>query len=142
MMENVKPCPFCGSHKIDFLEQGFDGDDNNYQILCDGCGTTTGGYATKEKAIAFWNTRAPVYLVTLDSGMMDGTELLGVFSSPKKARGKVLERWNQLPEWDKNTCIEAFPFALDEDKGLYTDQYNKSIHAFKYTGKINDNLGN
>jgi hypothetical protein len=51
MTENAKPCPFCGSQKIDFLEQGFDGDENNYQILCDGCGTTTGGYATKEDAI-------------------------------------------------------------------------------------------
>lgn len=57
MIENTLPCPFCGSHKIDFLEQGFDGDDNNYQILCDGCGTTSGGYTTKEDAIAFWNTR-------------------------------------------------------------------------------------
>lgn len=57
MIENALPCPFCGNTKIDFIEAGFDGDPNNYQILCDGCGTTTGGYATKEDAIAFWNTR-------------------------------------------------------------------------------------
>lgn len=57
MIENATPCPFCGSAEIDFIEAEIDGAPNNYQILCDGCGTTTGGYATKEEAIAFWNTR-------------------------------------------------------------------------------------
>jgi Lar family restriction alleviation protein len=140
-MSQNKPCPFCGSTKIDFVTQGLEGDEYHIQALCDGCGTTTGGYATKDDAIAFWNKRAPVYLVTLDSGMMDGIELLGVFSSPKNAREKVLERWNQLPEWDKKTSIEAFPFGLDQDEGLYNANPEKSIFAFKYTNQIRDRLG-
>jgi hypothetical protein len=73
--------------------------------------------------------------------MTDGTELLGVFSSPKNAREKVLERWNQSPEWDKNTCIEAFPFVLDQDEGLYNASPEKSIFASKYTNQIIDSLG-
>jgi Lar family restriction alleviation protein len=58
MIENTKPCPFCGTSRIiDFIETAVEGDDHHIQILCDGCGTTTGGYATKDEAIAFWNTR-------------------------------------------------------------------------------------
>jgi Lar family restriction alleviation protein len=51
------PCPFCGSLKIDFIKQEIDGHDYNWQILCDGCSITTGGYKTEEDAIAFWNKR-------------------------------------------------------------------------------------
>lgn len=139
------PCPFCGNSELALEEGGVDYHDDDHNeswiVLCK-CGVKSPHkFYSQEQAIAFWNKRAPVYLVTLDSGMMNGTELLGVFSSPKNAREKVLERWNQLPEWDKSTCIEAFPFALDEDEGLSAYRYDKSIHAFKYTGKINDNLG-
>lgn len=138
------PCPFCGNSKLDLEEGGVDyHDDDHYEswiVVCK-CGVKSPHeFYSQEQAIAFWNKRAPVYLVTLDRNM-DGIDLLGVFSSPENARKKVLERWNQLPERDTSTCIEAFPFALDEDEGLFTDQHDKSIHAFKYTGKIRDNLG-
>ena len=89
MIENARPCPFCGCQDVELSEQAFDGDPYNYQILCEGCGTTTGGYATKDEAIAFWNTRAPVFAVKTED--FDSKSTWAIMSDKEEAQEYALE---------------------------------------------------
>ena len=61
-MEKLKPCPFCGSKRINI--NGFDG----WYIACDECDCFLGSYCqrdtgmcgwfnTEQDAITAWNTR-------------------------------------------------------------------------------------
>ncbi len=58
MIEELKPCPFCGSKSV-MLEKG----SNGYQVCCWYCGAR-GKYVvarsifSKERAIDAWNRRA------------------------------------------------------------------------------------
>lgn len=56
-MEELKPCPFCGSCDIavnfDILDYG-----EEYFCECNKCGSTSSNRLNKENAIATWNTRA------------------------------------------------------------------------------------
>lgn len=52
----VKPCPFCGSRKIAFLENPTVGRD----FYCEGCGASVTWFdKKKEETPALWNRRAP-----------------------------------------------------------------------------------
>ena len=58
-MDELKPCPFCGSKRVLFIEH----DEQNYEdrtegfILCEGCGFSSDTYFV-ENAIQKWNRRA------------------------------------------------------------------------------------
>ena len=58
-MGELKPCPFCGSERVCFIEH----DEQNYEdridgfIFCEGCGFSSDTYFA-EIAIQKWNRRA------------------------------------------------------------------------------------
>ena len=64
-MEELKPCPFCGSDKIQFLIRGhfqpWDGTGMNlwYRCACYECGaeTNSGAAQTMKEAAKEWNRR-------------------------------------------------------------------------------------
>ena len=59
-MNNLKPCPFCGGEDIIVQElQPYMGDENNWRVLCVGCGCDI-QRETKETVISAWNTRVEV----------------------------------------------------------------------------------
>ena len=67
-MEELKACPFCGSHsvklstaaKIDMDDEP--GADNEWAVVCNynagGCGATSGYRDTPESAVDAWNRRS------------------------------------------------------------------------------------
>lgn len=63
MMNNLKPCPFCGQEKYLVVYGDGDRDMRQYQIICDasgdgGCGASCGWQDTLEKVKEAWNRRA------------------------------------------------------------------------------------
>lgn len=53
----LKPCPFCGPRMVEpDLWNSPDGS-TRWQVNCGGCGASAGNCASREKAIAAWNTR-------------------------------------------------------------------------------------
>jgi Lar family restriction alleviation protein len=60
MKTDIKPCPFCGSRKIDVEPVEIEGYNLGYQASCSQCSVSGSNYATEDDAISVWNTRAPV----------------------------------------------------------------------------------
>jgi hypothetical protein len=74
LMEELKPCPFCGKNvahvgtvaeheKMDIHDVDYDWCSKHYDVVCDllkgGCGASTGKqYETPREAIEAWNRRA------------------------------------------------------------------------------------
>ena len=60
-MNELKPCPFCGSEKLVILEEVAYGNILNYAVCCDfdhgGCGATSGYRISEKEAIEAWNRR-------------------------------------------------------------------------------------
>ena len=63
--EELKPCPFCGKpvdmYKYDYNEyneQGIQGHEVGFVIICFDCHIDMGEYNTEEEAIKAWNRRA------------------------------------------------------------------------------------
>lgn len=54
-MEEIKPCPFCGSKKVDICRTNPDA----CWVRCHKCDTDAPSFKTREEAIQFWNTRTP-----------------------------------------------------------------------------------
>lgn len=56
-MEELKPCPFCGSEHVSVRDYS---DPMIYYhfVICKECNAKTGNFGTKEKAIEAWNRRA------------------------------------------------------------------------------------
>ena len=50
----LKPCPFCGSKDVDYMEVE---EIKGTFITCFNCGSTSPVVETKEKATVFWNRR-------------------------------------------------------------------------------------
>lgn len=54
-MEKLKPCPFCGSERI---ETNIITDTPQAYLKCRGCGIEQTIHSTEQDAIEDWNTRA------------------------------------------------------------------------------------
>lgn len=54
-MEKLKPCPFCGSKRIDISSNG-----KVCVCFCTNCKASTNLAARKEDAIYLWNKRAEI----------------------------------------------------------------------------------
>ncbi|MBQ7577610.1 MAG: Lar family restriction alleviation protein [Synergistaceae bacterium] len=55
MSEQLKPCPFCGSEKVELYRDG----KGDYFINCKNCMCLVSGfYRTKRESLQVWNTRA------------------------------------------------------------------------------------
>ena len=55
----LKPCPFCGSEKVDFIlcaEQNYEDHEEGF-IYCHGCGFSSDIYLCEETAAKYWNRR-------------------------------------------------------------------------------------
>lgn len=52
-MNQLKPCPFCGSTDLDFDDNG----ENNLWVYCNNCQEEGGIGVGKEEAIKVWNRR-------------------------------------------------------------------------------------
>lgn len=61
-MEELKPCPFCGSGYIVNVSKDVCTDrikrEPTHALYCMGCGTQTRYYFTWEEAVKAWNRRA------------------------------------------------------------------------------------
>lgn len=53
MINELKPCPFCGGGTHYYAPAPID-----HHIQCEKCFAETGGFSSKEEAIEAWNTRA------------------------------------------------------------------------------------
>ena len=64
MMEDLKPCPFCGERLAPALmiRDASHGLNNMYQIECEidtgGCGARSGWFFWRDEAVNKWNRRA------------------------------------------------------------------------------------
>jgi Lar family restriction alleviation protein len=61
IMEEIKPCPFCGTAgeaRIELQEPSPDSDNDWYEVRCDYCGARGGESLSKEGAVREWNKRA------------------------------------------------------------------------------------
>lgn len=58
-MEKLKPCPFCGSNEVEFIEDEEQLIKNTITgyILCSNCYVTTDSFFNEERAIKAWNRR-------------------------------------------------------------------------------------
>jgi Lar family restriction alleviation protein len=54
MKEELKPCPFCGEVRQEFIK-AFHGE--LYYLMCDSCAATGPGGNTKKEAAELWNKR-------------------------------------------------------------------------------------
>ena len=54
-MKKLKPCPFCGNHRLSFITGAAT---PQFAVLCEECGQTSGWWDTQNKAIEEWNRRA------------------------------------------------------------------------------------
>lgn len=54
MVDNLKPCPFCGAESS--VNYGRGG--TIAYVRCEGCGVYSPHFTTKQEAVEFWNTRA------------------------------------------------------------------------------------
>ena len=52
-MDELKPCPFCGSSNVRYISLG----ENTHFCTCDNCDTETRVRSSLPRAIADWNTR-------------------------------------------------------------------------------------
>lgn len=52
MINELKPCPFCGGGTHYYAPAPID-----HHIQCEKCFAETGGFSSKEEAIQAWNTR-------------------------------------------------------------------------------------
>lgn len=60
LINTLKPCPFCGSARIEKFElpaQSSPTGQPAYTRNCHDCGGSTGGFATSEEAEEAWNQR-------------------------------------------------------------------------------------
>lgn len=59
-MNNLKPCPFCGSYyvRVCTIPTGYKLNPRVWYVKCDKCGTRSGMLFTKVETIAVWNARA------------------------------------------------------------------------------------
>lgn len=61
MMEELKPCPFCGNEPTIRIFKGKDGWRDRYAVICrydeGGCGAESGLYHYESEAIEAWNRR-------------------------------------------------------------------------------------
>lgn len=57
-VEELKPCPFCGSNSIWVADNIMDDLFIGYNVHCNGCGAETMYTTDKDKAIEKWNGRA------------------------------------------------------------------------------------
>lgn len=51
-MENLKPCPFCGSEEVE-LHKG------HFTVYCIACGAEGARFVSDENAVKGWNHRVP-----------------------------------------------------------------------------------
>ena len=57
-MIGLKPCPFCGSNRVNAIEHKFHHLSNSYGVKCFNCKTESYQYFdTKQEAIEAWNRR-------------------------------------------------------------------------------------
>ncbi len=58
MVNELKPCPFCGRKaRVEQEEQEIPTDEEWYRVICDHCGGNSGWLMRPEAAIATWNAR-------------------------------------------------------------------------------------
>lgn len=61
-MDNLKPCPFCGKeaklHRDSWPTDDKGGKAVAFWVKCAPCGSSSGEFKSREKAIAAWNKRA------------------------------------------------------------------------------------
>lgn len=57
-MGELKPCPFCGSDKVEITESKYEGvSEPQYYAYCPICGTTSSEYETRGAVIRVWKDR-------------------------------------------------------------------------------------
>lgn len=54
---DLLPCPHCGGRAV-LIHPGYDDEDDEALVECDGCGMSTALFLTALSAIAEWNQRA------------------------------------------------------------------------------------
>jgi Lar family restriction alleviation protein len=59
MNNELKPCPFCGSTKVELRSDG-DYKSHPFFVFCDGCGMATQDWTDPGSCAMHWNTRAPL----------------------------------------------------------------------------------
>lgn len=61
MLNNLKPCPFCGGKEFTYGEVVY-AYDSKYYVFCKGCGATGQAKGTKAAARNVWNKRVDAHI--------------------------------------------------------------------------------
>jgi Lar family restriction alleviation protein len=111
---DLKPCPFCGGDKNTICKTDYDGRDS-YAVSCrypecHGAIFTLGYgcFATKDEAIAAWNTRAIDPAVIRQAALREAAAVcIGVSNDILTQIGREHERWMRATAEDCSKMILA-----------------------------------
>ena len=109
-MEELKPCPFCGSEPTIRIFKGKDGWRDRYAVICrydeGGCGAESGLYHYESEAIGAWNRRTESQWIPCTEQLPEEDEQVFVYlfdASPHIA-------------WVCDSRWHTEEFVLDEDE--------------------------
>jgi Lar family restriction alleviation protein len=120
-LADLKPCPFCGGEKHTICRTDYDYDNKDAYAVscryhnCHGSIFTLGyGYfATKDEAIAAWNTRAVDPAIIREAALREAAAVcIGVSNDILTQIGREHERWMRATAEDCSKMI----FALIGEK--------------------------
>ena len=132
MDERLKPCPFCGSKKV---EPRTDDEGISWYMFCGVCGVSCGYALYKDDAIKAWNERMPsAQLEPLNEEEMRLLKKLRSYHNGSYAKllDKLVASAQQKPQWI--LCSERLPDVWDERYLVSLAWGGVGVMEYKSTG--------
>ena len=111
-MEQIKPCPFCGSDKCRVEQNVFD--DLKYCVHCPSCGAESSDYEHPGSAVKAWNMRTVTHLLEMEREMCreefhaDNDRLRGILAEALAVIEYNCLHCNRLNPAECSPCCMAY----------------------------------